>query len=46
LLQLGFIARTPRGRIALKKAYEHLGYKMDKEKEKLITAYEKVADGE
>ncbi len=26
LLQIGFIARTPRGRIALQPAYEHLGY--------------------
>lgn len=26
LLQTGFIARTPRGRIALQPAYEHLGY--------------------
>ncbi|MBS7307887.1 MAG: Holliday junction branch migration DNA helicase RuvB [Eubacteriales bacterium] len=26
LLQLGFIARTPRGRIVLNKGYEHLGY--------------------
>ena len=25
LLQLGFIARTPRGRIAMRSAYEHLG---------------------
>lgn len=25
LLQLGFISRTPRGRICLKRAYEHLG---------------------
>ncbi|MGI6593949.1 MAG: Holliday junction branch migration DNA helicase RuvB [Christensenellales bacterium] len=25
LLQIGFIARTPRGRVCLKKAYEHLG---------------------
>ena len=25
LLQLGFIARTPRGRICLKGGYEHLG---------------------
>lgn len=30
LIQLGFIARTPRGRIALKGAYEHLGIKPDK----------------
>ena len=25
LLQLGFIARTPRGRVALENAYKHLG---------------------
>ncbi len=25
LLQLGFLARTPRGRIATRLAYEHLG---------------------
>ena len=28
LLQLGFIGRTPRGRIALRRAYEHLGFKV------------------
>ncbi len=33
LLQLGFIARTPRGRIILEKGYEHLGLKSP-EKEK------------
>ncbi len=27
LIQLGFIAKTPRGRVALKGAYEHLGLK-------------------
>ncbi len=27
LIQLGFVARTPRGRIALKSAYDHLGVK-------------------
>ena len=27
LLQLGLIERTPRGRVATKKAYEHLGKK-------------------
>jgi Holliday junction DNA helicase RuvB len=26
LLQLGFLERTPRGRVATKRAYEHLGY--------------------
>jgi holliday junction DNA helicase RuvB len=25
LLQLGFLARTPRGRIAMRAAYQHLG---------------------
>jgi len=28
LLQLGFIARSPRGRVLLKKGYEHIGLKM------------------
>ncbi len=28
LLQLGFISRTPRGRICMKRAYDHLGKKM------------------
>ena len=37
LLQLGFLDRTPRGRTATKRAYEHLGieYKSD-EQQKLI----------
>jgi Holliday junction DNA helicase RuvB len=26
LLQIGFLSRTPRGRVVLPKAYEHLGY--------------------
>jgi len=26
LLQLGFLERTPRGRVATRRAYEHLGY--------------------
>lgn len=30
LMQLGFLARTPRGRVATKLAYEHLGYETDK----------------
>ncbi len=32
LMQLGFIARTPRGRVLLKKGYEHLGLKMPQAK--------------
>lgn len=41
LLQLGFIARTPRGRIALSGAYEHLGYRLEEDKAKAIKLYEK-----
>ncbi len=37
LLQLGFIARTPRGRVCLKGGYEHLGMKMS-EKQRLQTS--------
>ena len=37
LLQLGFIARTPRGRVCLKGGYEHLGIKMS-EKQRLQTS--------
>jgi len=33
LIQLGLIERTPRGRSATKKAYEHLGYDFPKEKQ-------------
>ena len=33
LLQLGFVARTPRGRVLLKKGYEHVGLKMPVGKE-------------
>lgn len=32
LLQLGFIARTPRGRALLKKGYEHIGLNMPEDK--------------
>ena len=33
LLQLGFIARSPRGRVLLRRGYEHIGLKMPEEKE-------------
>jgi Holliday junction DNA helicase RuvB len=32
LLQLGFLQRTPRGRVATPMAYDHLGIKYDTEK--------------
>ncbi len=36
LLQLGFIERTPRGRVATPRAYEHLGFKAPQQQEKLL----------
>ena len=32
IIRLGFIARTPRGRVALPRAYEHLGISLDEKK--------------
>ena len=40
LLQKGYIARTSRGRIALKEAYEHLSLPLSKSKEKELELYE------
>jgi holliday junction DNA helicase RuvB len=40
LLQLGFIARTPRGRIALTSAYKHLGKRLTTEQANQIKALE------
>ena len=31
LIKAGFIARTPRGRVATRKAYEHMGRKLSQE---------------
>lgn len=36
LIQLGLLERTPRGRVATKKAYEHLGFEFDKKQNKLL----------
>ena len=41
LLQLGFIARTPRGRVLLKKGYEHIGVKMPLNMSGQISLFEK-----
>ena len=35
LLQLGFIARTPRGRVVLPAGYAHMGYRPDTQQLKL-----------
>ena len=44
LLQLGFIARTPRGRVALSKAYEHFGVDLTDDKKQLLDTYKVVSD--
>ena len=44
LLQLGFIARTPRGRVALPKAYEHLGISLSDEKRQSLEIYKVVSE--
>jgi holliday junction DNA helicase RuvB len=36
LIQLGLLERSPRGRVATKKAYEHLGFDLKKGQEKLL----------
>lgn len=41
LMQLGFIARTNRGRVAMPLAYEHLGRSLDVEKRKDLENYAK-----
>lgn len=40
LLQLGFIARTPRGRVCTKKAYEHLGVKITPKQKKQLSIFD------
>lgn len=40
LLQLGFIARTPRGRVLLKRGYEHIGLEMPKGKSEQFSMFE------
>ena len=40
LMQIGFIARTPRGRVCLKGAYEHMGMKMSEKQKSQISMFE------
>ena len=44
LIQLGFIARTPRGRVCLSGAYKHLGFKVPPAKEAFLEQIEKTID--
>lgn len=39
LLQLGFVARTPRGRVCMPLAYKHLGKKISKERMEMLSIY-------
>lgn len=39
LLQLGFIARTPRGRVCMPNAYKHLDRKLSKERMEMLSIY-------
>ena len=41
LLQLGFIARTPRGRVILRGGYEHLGYSITAKQREQLTLFDK-----
>ena len=41
LMQLGFLARTNRGRIALPRAYKHLGKRIDEDKESELEKLQK-----
>jgi Holliday junction DNA helicase RuvB len=46
LLQLGFIARTPRGRVVLPRAYEHLGIALPDSKIETLKLYEDKIENE
>lgn len=36
LIQIGFLARTPRGRVVTKSGFEHLGFPFDEDSQKLL----------
>ncbi len=44
LLQLGFIARTPRGRMILRGGYEHLGYTPSEKQREQISLFDRKDD--
>ena len=46
LLQLGFIARTPRGRMILRGGYEHLGFKMTEKQRAQISIFDSSENNE
>ena len=46
LIQLGFIARTPRGRVALPNAYKHFGKKLSPQKQDYLKMFIENEDNE
>ena len=46
LMQLGFIARTPRGRVLLKRGYEHIGLKMPESRAEQFSIFEHANENE
>ncbi|MEG2117171.1 MAG: Holliday junction DNA helicase RuvB C-terminal domain-containing protein, partial [Clostridia bacterium] len=46
LIQLGFITRTPKGRIALPLAYKHLGYKNVPQQSDYLPLLDEIKDEE
>jgi len=46
LIQLGFIARTPRGRVALPNAYKHFGKKLSQQKQDYLKMFIENTDEE
>ena len=44
LMQLGFIGRTPRGRVALPAAYKHLGLDVPREDKAQMSIFDKNSE--
>lgn len=44
LIQLGFIARTPRGRVCMPNAYKHLGKPLSKQRMEMLSVYDNTEE--
>lgn len=45
LLQLGFIARTPRGRVILRGGYEHIGFRLTEKQKQQLSLFDTEENG-
>lgn len=45
LLRIGFLARTPRGRVVMPKAYEHYGRKINSQTAEFLVGLSDISDG-